>query len=148
MRRQFKKMAFVVLMLSIFPLFSGCGTIETHFTYNDTFQPNKPQYGKGCYEAAVLLTVNLSRAKEIADRVLVGLDGKITDDGDTYIRAVRKLHRYALIAGSGGEDLAVRLEKIDDHRTFVTATTMTMGGLTSKAWSCRIIDEMIRMAAQ
>jgi hypothetical protein len=126
--------------------FSGCGTMNSQFVYNESFQPNIPQTDKKCYDGAVLLTVDLSRAKDIARKVLVGLDGEIKEESDTYVRAVRRIQRFALIVSSGGETLTVKLEKVDDNQTFVTAATYTMRGAAAKLWSCKIMDEMVKMA--
>jgi hypothetical protein len=126
--------------------FSGCGTLNSQFVYNDSFQPNIPQTDEKCYDGAVLLTVDLSRAKDIARKVLIGLDGVIKEESDTYVRAVRRMQMFALIANSGGETLTVKLEKVDETLTFVTAATYTQGGAAAKSWSCKIVEEMIKMA--
>ncbi len=120
--------------------------MNSQFVYNDSFQANVPQTDEKCYDGAVLLTVDLSRARDIARKVLVGLDGVIKEESDTYVRAVRRMQRFALIANSGGETLTVKLEKVDENRTFVTAATYTLGGAAAKSWSCKVVEEMVKMA--
>ncbi len=135
------------VMLGTVLLLSGCGTVTSSFVYDSSFQPNIPQTDGKCYDAAVLLKVDLPRAKDIARKVLIGLDGKILEESDTYIRAMRKMQHFALFVGGGGEELTIRLEKVDDNETFVTATTLTMGGAGHKPWSCKIVNEMVKMAS-
>ena len=87
--------------------------------------------------------------KKIAKKVLIALDSKITEETDTSIKAQR--NRYiGVFVGSGGEELAINLKEIDSSKTFITATTKTgfVGGAGQKAWSCQIIDEMVKMAAK
>ena len=139
-----------VVICSFAVIMSGCaGTHVSKFAYNENYNVNEPLKGEKCYDASVLLGVDMKRAKDIAKKVLIALDSKITDETDTSIKAQRNRH-VGVFVGSGGEELAVDLKEIDSTKTFVTATTKTgfVGGAGQKAWSCQIIDEMVKMAAK
>jgi hypothetical protein len=140
-----------VLVLSVvcgFVVFmSGCaGTHVSEFTYNENYNVNEPVKGEGCYDASVLLSVDMASAKDIAKKVIIALDSTITEETDTSIKAQRNRH-IGVFVGSGGEELAVNLKKIDNNKTFISATTKTgfVGGAGQKAWSCKMIDEMVKM---
>jgi hypothetical protein len=91
----------------------------------------------------------MKRAKDIAKKVIIALDSKITEETDTSIKAQRNRH-IGVFVGSGGEELTVNLKGIDSNKTFISATTKTgfVGGAGQKAWSCQIIDEMVKMASK
>ena len=129
-------------------IMSGCaGTHVSKYSYNENYNVNEPVKGEKCYDASVLLGVNMQRAKDIAKKALIALDSKITEETDTSIKAQRNRH-IGVFVGSGGEELAINLKEIETNKTFVSATTKTgfVGGAGQKAWSCKIIDEMVKMA--
>lgn len=148
---QSKKSLFLLIVVSIFmTIMSGCaGTHDSKFSYNETYNINEPIKGEKCYDASVLLEVDIKRAKDIAKKVIIALDSKITEEQDTSIKAQRNRH-VGVFVGSGGEELSVNLKEIDSNKTFISATTKTgfVGGAGQKAWSCQIIDEMLKMAAK
>ena len=144
---QTKKYQHLWVACSIIVIVSGCaGTHVSKFSYDEFYNINEPAKGEKCYDASVLLGVAINRAKDIAIKVLVALDSKITEETDTTIRAQRNRH-IGVFVGSGGEELAVNLKEIKSTMTFVTATTKTgfVGGAGQKAWSCQIVDEMVKM---
>lgn len=132
-----------IWILGVFFMIAGCGTTHTQFTYDSSFVPNIPKTGKGCYDAAVLLETNIAKAREIALKVLTLNDGQIKDATETYLHAWRPLRNFS---STGGEELTVRLEKVDDNQTFVTVTTLTMGWGHYDPWSCEVINEMVLRA--
>ena len=123
--------------------------MTSSFKHNDNFRINEPQKGESCYDAAVLLGVDLKRGMDITKKVISGLDATIYNETENSIEAQRNRH-VGVFVGSGGEQLVVRLQRIDDTKTFVTATTKTgfVGGLGQKAWSCEIVDQMAKMASK
>jgi len=151
--------SFFLLLLSLsFVLFSiGCrGTMKSKFIYNTNYKLNEPQKESTCYDASVLLDVNLSQAKKIVKIVVVSLDVTIIKENDTYIQAKRnrKIANPALMSMlmsfRGGEILTVELKQIDDTKTFVTATTKTgfVGYANLEPLSCKIIDYIVKMASK
>jgi hypothetical protein len=145
---QKKKIFSLIVVFGFVAIMSGCaGTHVSKYSYNENYNVNEPVKGEKCYDASVLLGVNMQRAKDIAKKALIALDSKITEETDTSIKAQR--NRYiGVFVGSGGEELAVNLKEIDSNKTFISATTKTgfVGGAGQKAWSCKIIDEMVKMA--
>lgn len=145
---QAKKYQYLLVVCSFIVIMLGCaGTQVSKFSYDEFYNINEPVKGEKCYDASVLLGVDMKRAKDIAIKVIIALDSKITEETDTTIRAQR--NRYiGVVVGSGGEELAVNIKKIDSTITFITATTKTgfVGGAGQKAWSCQIVDEMVKMA--
>jgi hypothetical protein len=128
-------------------LVSGCGTTQSHFIYDSSFQINAPQTDQGCYDAAVVLDVSLPRAKEIVKQVLAA-NGMILFtkvETDTHLRAMTPLKTFP---AGGGEDLNVRFEKVGENQTFITVTTMTMPGNKGKPWSCEVIEEFVLRAEE
>lgn len=138
------------ILFALSTMMLGCaGTMTSSFKYNDNFRINEPQKGESCYDAAVLLGVDLKRAKDIAKKAISGVDATINKETENSIEAQR--NRYiGVFVGSGGEELVVELKKIDDTKTFVTAATKTgfVGGAGQKAWSCEIVDQMVKMASK
>lgn len=127
---------------------SGCAGVQTSsFTYSDSYKPNQPVKGDGCYDASVLLSKSPVETKQIAKKALVAIDSSINEETDTLLKAQRNRH-IGVMVGSGGEELSVAMKGISVNSTFVTATTATgfVGGAGQKAWSCQIIDEMVKMA--
>ncbi len=127
---------------------SGCaGTYASKFAYNDSYKINSPVKAEGCYDASVLLGVDAKRSQDIAFKVLTAFDANITEKTDVLLKAERNRH-IGVFVGSGGEELAVNVLKIDASKTFITSTTKTgfVGGAGQKAWSCDIIDKMVEMA--
>jgi hypothetical protein len=141
MSRQVNMLYWWILGISL--LAAGCGTSQSHFTYDSSFVPNIPKTGQGCYDAAVLLGTDIAKAREIALKVLALNDGQIKAATETYLQAWRPLRNFS---SSGGEELTVQLEKVDDNQTFVTVTTLTMGWGRSEPWSCEVINEMVLRA--
>jgi hypothetical protein len=138
----------LIVVCSFIVIMSGCaGTHVSKFSYNENNIVNEPVKGEKCYDASVLLEVDMKRAKDIAKKVIIALDSKVTEETDTSIKAQRNRH-IGVFVGSGGEELAVNFKKIDSDKTFVSATTKTgfVGGAGQKAWSCQIVDEMVKMA--
>jgi|SRR3989338_343794 len=128
----------------------GCaGTMTSSFKYNDNLRLNEPQKGESCYDASVLLGVDLKRGMDIAKKVISGLDATINKETENSIEAQRNRH-IGLFIGSGGEELVIELKKIDDTKTFVTVATKTgfVGGAGQKPWSCEIVDQMVKMASK
>ena len=149
----FKTKKSTSLMIATFgamAIVSGCAGLQvSEFTYDESYQINKPKKGEKCYDASVLLGVDLNRARDIAKKVLVAVDSKITEETDTLVKAKRKRH-IGLIVGSGGEELSIELKEAGENKTFTAVTTKTgfVGGAGQKAWSCQIVDEMVKMASK
>lgn len=145
------KMIFsLIVIFGFMAIMSGCaGTQVSKYSYNENYIVNQPVKGEKCYDASVLLGVDLKRAKDIAKKVVTALDSKIAEETDISIKAQRNRH-IGVFVGSGGEEIAVNLQKIDINKTFVSATTKTgfVGAAGQKAWSCQIIDEMVKMATK
>lgn len=141
------------LLIAVFAamlVVSGCSGVQvSKYSYDDSYQVNKPIKGEECYDASVLLGVNLNRARDIAKKVLVGVDSTITEEADTLIKAKRNRH-VGVFVGSGGEVLSVKLTETGEDKTFTAVTTKTgfVGGAGQKAWSCQIVDEMVKMASK
>ena len=145
---QSKKSLYVLIICSIIAAISGCaGTQVSKYSYNENYVVNQPVKDEKCYDASALLGVDMKRAKDIAKKVIIGLDSEITEETESSIKAQRNRH-IGVFVGSGGEELAVNLKEIDSNKTFVSATTKTgfVGGAGQKPWSCQIVDEMVKMA--
>jgi hypothetical protein len=145
-----KKIFSLIVVFGFVAIMSGCaGTSVSKYSYNENYNVNVPVKGEKCYDASVLLGVDLARAKDIAKKVIIAIDSTINEETDTVIKAQRNRH-IGVFVGSGGEELAINLQKIDSNKTFVSATTKTgfVGGAGQKAWSCKIIDEMVKMATK
>ncbi len=119
----------------------------SNMSYNSKIQVNAPQKAENCYDAAVLLGANLQRTKEITKKVLVAVDAKIEAEKSDSILAQRNRH-IGLFVGSGGEELFVNWNAMGPEKTYVTVATKTgfVGGAGQKAWSCQMVDEMVKMA--
>ena len=131
-------------------ILSGCAGVEvSKFTYDDSYQVNKPMKGEKCYDASVLLGVDINRARDITKKVLIAVDSTINEETDTFIKAQRNRH-IGVFVGSGGEELSVKLKDAGENKTFIAATTKTgfVGAAGQKAWSCQIVDEMVKMASK
>ena len=115
-----------IVVFSCIAIISGCaGTHVSKYSYDENYNVNEPVKGEKCYDASVLLGVDLKRAKDIAKKVVIALDSKITEETDTLIEAQRNRH-IGVFVGSGGEEIAVNLREIDSSKTFITATTKKM----------------------
>jgi hypothetical protein len=137
------------IVFAVSNLMIGCaGTLKSNYNYTNNSRINEPQKGEGCYDAAVLLGVDMQRARDVAKKVISGLDATISRDTESSVEGQRNRH-IGLFIGSGGEELVVELKKIDDTKTFVTAATKTgfVGGAGQKAWSCEIVDQMVKMTS-
>lgn len=129
-------------------LISGCAGVATSsMSYNNQMAVNTPQKAENCYDAAVLLGANLDRTKDITKKVLVAVDASIQAEKPESIMAQRNRH-IGVLVGSGGEELFVNWSVVSPATTYVTVATKTgfVGGAGQKAWSCQVIDEMVKMA--
>ena len=129
---------------------SSCAGVKTSsYSFNDTYKPNVPVKGEGCYDAAVLLNKSIAEARDISKKVLVGIDSTISEETATTLKAQRNRH-IGVFVGSGGEELEIALKEVSSNMTFVTAATKTgfTGGAGQKAWSCQIIDQIAVMASK
>jgi hypothetical protein len=145
-----KSLYLSVVVCSFIVIISGCaGTYVSKFSHNESYNINEPVKGEECYDASVLLGVDMKRAKDIARKVIIALDSEITEETNTSVKAQRNRH-IGVFVGSGGEELVVNLKEINSNKTFISATTKTgfVGGAGQKAWSCQIIDEMVKMAVK
>lgn len=131
-------------------ILSGCAGVQvSKFAYDESYQANKPMKGEKCYDASVLLAVDINRARDIAKKVLVAVDSTISEETDTLIKAQRNRH-IGVFIGSGGEELSISLKETGENQTFMSITTKTgfVGGAGQKAWSCQIVDEVVKMASK
>jgi len=80
---------------------------------------------------------------------VIAIDSTIQEESLTFIGAQRNRH-IGVFVGSGGEELFITLQEITNKSTFVSAATKTgfVGGAGQKAWSCRIVDEIAKMASK
>jgi hypothetical protein len=139
--------SFVLLALASL---TGCAGLETSkFSYSQNAKINEANKSPDCYDASVLLGKNVVKSKDIAKKVLVGIDSTISVDKADEIKAERNRH-VGLFVGSGGEELSVKLKEVTAENTFITVTTKTgfVGGAGQKPWSCQIADEIVKMAAK
>lgn len=144
-----KRVAHAALGISI-ALTSGCaGMAVSGFAHDDSYKLNAPKKAEACYDASVLLGADLARAKDIAKKVVVAVDATVNEENGNAITAQRNRH-IGLFVGSGGEELFVSLKPVAPDQTFVTVATKTgfVGGAGQKAWSCQVVDEMVKMAAK
>ncbi len=135
-------------LIIVSAVISGCAGVATSsMSYNSSMQVNAPQKSADCYDAAVLLGSNLGRAKDITKKVLVAVDAKVISEKPESLMAQRNRH-IGVLVGSGGEELFVNWAPQGADKTFVTVATKTgfVGGAGQKAWSCQMVDEMIKMA--
>ena len=132
------------MMLGILVSASGCGTTHSHFAYESSLQVNVPKTGQGCYDAAVELGVNLAKTREIAKKVLSINATQVREESETHLRAWTPIQTF----GGGGDELNVRLEKVDENHTFVTVTTLSLAGAMAKGWSCEVINEIVLRAEE
>jgi hypothetical protein len=130
-------------------ILSCAGVKTSSYSFNDTYKPNVPTKGEGCYDAAVLLNKSIGEARNISKKVLVAIDSTISEETSTTLKAQRNRH-IGVFVGSGGEELLVTLQEVSGNKTFVTAATKTgfVGGAGQKAWSCEIIDQIVAMASK
>lgn len=142
-----KALSTIALVVSVAVLTGCAGVATSSMSYNDKLTVNAPQKGEGCYDAAVVLGTNLDRTKDIAKKVLTALDASIVTEKPESIMAQRNRH-IGVLVGSGGEELFVNWNSVSPEKTFVSVATKTgfVGGAGQKAWSCQMIDEMIKMA--
>ena len=89
------------------------------------------------------------KAIEYAKMVLAAVDSHITSESTGLIQAQRNRH-FGLFVGSGGEELSIAFKSIGDDKTFVTIATKTgfIGGAGQRAWSCEIVDQMVKLATK
>lgn len=136
--------------------FAGCALLLTGCAGTGTskYSPSSAQYvvnqpvkDADCYDASVMLGVGQARALDISKKVLVALDSTIQSESAEELFATRNRHIGAFV-GSGGEELRIRMAPVNAQQTFVTTTTKTgfVGGAGQKAWSCQMVDEMVKLA--
>jgi len=150
MSRQTRSFMCLSLMALLTIVFFGCaGTMSSGFVHDETYNVNEPVKDPECYDASVLLGVDMERARDIVRKVVAGLDAMIKEERENYIKAKRNRH-MGLFVGSGGETLVIELHGIDEEKTFVTATTKTgfVGAVGMKPWSCELVDAMLEMATR
>ncbi|HEX9390900.1 MAG TPA: hypothetical protein VF928_06280 [Usitatibacteraceae bacterium] len=131
-------------------LASGCAGVATSgLTYDDQYKLNVPKKTDGCYDASVLLGANIERTKDVSRKVITAVDATVEKETADSISAQRNRH-IGLLVGSGGEELLVNWKSITPEKTFVTVATKTgfVGGAGQKAWSCQVVDEMVKMVAK
>ncbi len=131
-------------------LTSGCAGMATSgLTYDEQYTLNIPRKTEACYDASVLLGADVERTKDVTKKVLVAVDATINKETPNSIVAQRNRH-IGLFVGSGGEELFVNWKAIETEKTFVTVATKTgfVGGAGQKAWSCQLVDEMVKMVAK
>ncbi len=146
-RKQVNSTTFILLCIV---MLSGCGgTKVSRFSYDESYQLNQPNKESNCYDASILLDAHLQKAKDISKKVIIAIDASIEEETLTFIKAQRNRH-IGLFVGSGGEELFVTLQEVNDQSTFVSVATKTgfVGGAGQKAWSCKIVDEMAKMASK
>lgn len=140
-----------MLILIVFTIMSfGCATTTpSQFIYNTNYSPNTPVKDDKCYDAAVLLDLDLSQSRLIIIKALKKIDAKIQEKTDTYIKAQRRRH-IGIFVGNGGELLIVRMSAVDTNSTFVTVVTGIgiFGETVSEPWSCRLIDKILKIASK
>ncbi len=137
-------------LVAAFALTGCAGTLTSKYSYSaESHKLNIPVKDENCYDASVLLNADAARTKDIASKVVTALDSTITQTTDTSILAQRNRH-IGVLVGSGGEELAVNWKAVEPTKTFVTAATKTgfVGGAGQKAWSCKIIEDMVQMATK
>lgn len=139
----------IVLLGSTTVLVSCAGTKETQFTLdpNHGYDVNIPVKNTDCYDAAVLLALDLDSSHILAKKVLAALDATISLEQPSLIEAQRNRH-LGLFVGSGGEELVVRLTEDGAGNTLVAVTTKTgfVGGAGQTAWSCIFVDNLVQLA--
>jgi hypothetical protein len=131
-------------------LIAGCaGTGTSGFTYDAQYKTNVPKNTEECYDASVLLGANAERTKDIVKKVLVAVDATIDQETAQTVSAQRNRH-IGVFVGNGGEELVVNWKAIDPEKTFVTVATKTgfVGAAGQKAWSCQVVNEMVKMVAK
>ncbi|MEI7613978.1 MAG: hypothetical protein WCK63_13840 [Betaproteobacteria bacterium] len=132
-------------------LISGCAGMATSgLTYNnEQHKLNTPQKTEACYDASVLLGANVERTKDVTKMVLAAIDTTVGEETANSIAAQRNRH-IGVFVGSGGEELFVNWKAIETEKTFVTVATKTgfVGGAGQKAWSCQVVDEMVKMVVK
>ncbi|MYM31146.1 hypothetical protein GTP58_22670 [Duganella sp. CY15W] len=135
-------------LIAVAAIVSGCaGMDSSKMTYSTQQQVNEPQKAQDCYDAAVLLGANVTRTKDITKKVLVAVDASVESETADAIKAQRNRH-IGLLVGSGGEELFINWKAMTPEQTYVTVATKTgfVGGAGQKAWSCQVVDEMVKMA--
>ena len=145
-----KPVVFPVFVLFFITLLSGCGgTQVSRFSYDESFTLNQTKKSEDCYDASIFIGTNIQKAKDISKKVVIAIDSTIEEESLTFIKAQRNRH-IGVFVGSGGEELFILLQEITDTSTFITAATKTglVGGAGQKAWSCRIVDEIAKMASK
>ncbi|MQA21575.1 hypothetical protein [Rugamonas rivuli] len=133
--------------VAVAALVSGCAGMDTSkMTYSSQLQVNTPQKAQDCYDAAVLLGADAARTKDIAKKVLVAVDATVETEQEKSIKAQRNRH-IGVLVGSGGEELFINWNAMTPEQTYVTVATKTgfVGGAGQKAWSCQVVDEMVKM---
>lgn len=144
-----KNLPMFIAILFIVMNFSCTGTPRSKFSYNENYNINFPVIDEECKDAAVLLGIDISQARDIAEKAIHSLNAKIQKKTDTYIIAQRGRH-IGVFSGRGGEILTVRLKKVSPQSTFVTAVTSTGTFFISGSapWSCQLIDKIVLLLSK
>lgn len=144
------RVGFRVFAVAACVAITGCAGLQTSgHKYSDAYKVNQPVKGDGCYDASVLLAKNVADTMVIATKVLAAVDSTVSEKTATQVKAQRNRH-IGLLLGSGGEELSIGLNPVQNNQTFVTVATKTgfVGGAGQKAWSCQIIDQMVTMGSR
>jgi hypothetical protein len=137
----------IAALFAVSALVTGCaGMSATKMAYDSQQQVNAPQKAADCYDASVLLGAGLARTKDVTKKVLVAVDASVESEAVDTLKAQRNRH-IGVFVGSGGEELFINWNAMGTEKTYVTVTTKTgfVGGAGQKAWSCQIVDEMVKM---
>ena len=139
-----------ILFLCFIFILSGCGgTRLSRFSYDASYQLNQINKAEDCYDASIFLDADIQRANDITRKVLVAIDATIQEESISFIRAQRNRH-IGVFVGSGGEQLFITLQEINDKSTFISVATKTgfVGGAGQTSWSCKVIDELAKMTSK
>ena len=137
----------IPVFVAVATLISGCaGLNASKMAYSSQLQVNTPQTAPDCYDAAVLLSADVARVKDITKKVLVAVDASVEAETADSIKAQRNRH-IGVLVGSGGEELFINWKAMAPEQTYVTVATKTgfVGGAGQKAWSCQMVNEMVKM---
>jgi len=139
-----------ILFLSSIFILPGCGgTRLSKLSYDESYQLNQINKAEDCYDASIFLDADIQIANDITRKVLVAIDATIQEDSLSFIRAQRNRH-IGVFVGSGGEQLFITLQEINDNSTFITVATKTgfVGGAGQTSWSCKVVEELAKMTSK
>ncbi len=127
------KSQFICLFFCLF--FLGCGSVHSQYIYDDSYKENSPVKSEKCYDAAVLLNIDMEKTKYICRRFLMEKGITITADTDISIEASQK-----------NGHIAIQYEKVTKDLTFVTVGTEKQDFWGGFLDSCEIVDAIIEKA--